>query len=665
MSERVRQRIDALRQQIEHYDHLYYDRAAPEIGDAEYDAIVLELSDLETRYPQYRRPNSPTERVGGRADATFASVAHQVPMLSLDNTYDADELAAFHARVVERLGGASPAFVVEPKLDGVAVSLHYAGGRYVRAVTRGDGRQGDDVTRNVATLQDVAQSVRAPWPLFEVRGEIFMPVAGFESMNAVRERNGDKPFANPRNAAAGSLKMLDSREVRARPLALFVYQLVEAERLGLPTHWQALQALADAGFPVNACNRHCNDFTAVRTAIAALQESRAMLPYQIDGAVVKVDSLAQQRELGATAKSPRWGIAFKFGSPQVRTRLRAILVQVGRTGSVTPVADLEPVWLGGITVTRATLHNRDEIERLDVRVGDMVLVERGGDVIPKIVGVLPECRTGKEKKFRFPRRCPSCRSPLVTSDEEVAIRCDNPSCRMQLERRLEHWASRNAMDIAGLGSQNVKLLLKEKLVQSYADLYRLGVEDLVTLERFAARSAENLIAAIAASRQRPWRAKLYALGIRHVGTTGAGVLASRYPDLGSLRRATQEELQQLEDVGPRVAASIVDFLQAPPMQRLLEDLEALEVLVPDATQEMATQSFAGLNFVLTGTLVSMTRAQAQAAIEARGGRLGGSVSKKTHFVVVGADPGSKADKAVELGIPILDEAGFLARIAGA
>ena len=665
MSDPVRQRIDMLRQQIEQHDQLYYERAAPEIGDSEYDALVRELRDLEERYPEYRSADSPTERVGGRTDAVFPSVAHQVPMLSLDNTYDADELAAFHTRVLELLGAAAAEFVVEPKLDGVAVSLHYEGGRYVRAVTRGDGRQGDDVTRNVATLRDVPQKVRVPWSRFEVRGEIFMPVAGFASMNAERESRGDKTFANPRNAAAGSLKMLDTEEVRARPLALFVYQLVEAESLRLGTHWQALQALAEAGLPVNEGNRHCRDFAAVSAAIATLAERRATLPYQIDGAVVKVDSLAQQRELGATAKSPRWGIAFKFGSPQARTQLRAIRLQVGRTGSVTPVAELEPVWLGGITVARATLHNRDEIERLDVRVGDTVLVERGGDVIPKIVRVLPECRSGKEKKFRFPRRCPSCRSPLMRSADEVAIRCDNPSCPQQLERRLEHWASRNAMDIAGLGKENVKLLLEKDMVQSCADLYRLRIEDLLRLERFAARSAENLVAAIDASRQRPWRAKLYALGIRHVGTSGAGVLASRYPDLESLRAATLEELQQLEDVGPRVAASIVDFLQAPPTRRLLADLVELGVLLPVAPPTARAQSFAGLNFVLTGTLASMTRGQAQAAIEARGGRVSGSVSKKTHFVVVGADAGSKADKAAELEIPILDEAQFRARLGPA
>ncbi len=662
MSDPVRQRIDGLRQQIEQHDQLYYERAAPEIGDAEYDALVRELRDLEERYPEYRSTDSPTERVGGRTDAAFPSVAHQVPMLSLDNTYDAGELAAFHTRVLELLGGAAAEFVVEPKLDGVAVSLHYKGGRYVRAVTRGDGRQGDDVTRNVATLRDVPQKVRVPWSRFEVRGEIFMPVAGFASMNAERESRGDKTFANPRNAAAGSLKMLDVEEVRARPLALFVYQLVEAEGLGHLTHWQALQALADAGFPVNEGNRHCGDFAAIGAAIAMLAERRATLPYQIDGAVVKVDSLAQQRELGATAKSPRWGIAFKFGSPQARTQLRAIRLQVGRTGSVTPVAELEPVWLGGITVARATLHNRDEIERLDVRVGDTVLVERGGDVIPKIVRVLPECRSGKEKKFRFPRRCPSCRSPLLRSADEVAIRCDNPTCPEQLERRLEHWASRAAMDIAGLGKENVKLLLEKDMVRSCADLYRLRVEDLLRLERFAARSAENLIAAIDASRKRPWRAKIYALGIRHVGTSGAGVLASRYPDLESLRAATLEELQQLEDVGPRVAASIVDFLQAPATRRLLADLVELGVLLPVATPVARAQSFAGFNFVLTGTLASMTRGQAQAAIEARGGRVSGSVSKKTHFVVVGADAGSKADKAAELEIPILDEAQFRARL---
>ena len=664
MSASVAKRIEELRRQIERHDRLYYEEAAPQIGDSEYDALVQELAALEAQHPQYRRPDSPTARVGGATDRNFPTVAHEVPMLSLDNTYDDSELDAFHMRVVELLSGAEPAFVVEPKLDGVAVSLHYKGGRYVRAVTRGDGRSGDEVTRNVATLKSLPQRVQAPWPEFEVRGEIFMPTAAFRRFNAEREKAGEKTLANPRNTTAGSLKLLDPEQVAARPLALCVYQLVEAERLGLASHWQTLQALRRARFPVNEHNRHCRDFAAVNEAIASLRAQREDLPYEIDGAVIKVDSLGQQRELGVTAKAPRWGIAFKFGSAQVRTKLRDITVQVGRTGSVTPVAELEPVWLGGITIGRATLHNRDELERLDVRIGDTVLVERGGDVIPKVVGVLRELRTGKEKRYRFPKKCPSCGADLVENPDEVAVRCENPSCPQQLERRLQHFASRNAMDIAGLGEQNVKLLVDQGLVRSFGDLYRLRLEDLLPLERFAEKSAQQLLDAIAASKKRPWRTKLHALGIRHVGSAGAGVLAARYPDVASLRRASLEELQELEDVGPRVAASIATFLHEATTRALIDDLVELGVLRPDTAQRSGPQPFAGLTFVLTGTLAGMTRPQAQAAIEARGGRVSGSVSKKTQYVVVGADPGSKADKAQELGIPQLDEAQFVALLEG-
>jgi DNA ligase (NAD+) len=496
-----------------------------------------------------------------------------------------------------------------------------------------------------------------PWKRIEVRGEIYMPLAAFHRFNAARAAAGEKTFANPRNLTAGSLKLLDPAQVAARPLELCVYHLVDAERHGLATHTAVLAALQKAGFPVNSLNRRCADLDAVLAGLADLEARRAELPYQIDGAVLKVDSLAAQRELGTTAKSPRWGIAFKFAAAQATTRLRDIRLQVGRTGSVTPVADLEPVWLQGITITRATLHNRDEIERLDARVGDWVVLERGGDVIPKVVRVLTEKRAGDAKPFRFPTRCPSCGSQLVESEEEVAVRCENPSCPQQLERRLEHFASRHAMDIAGLGSQNVKLLLDQGLVRNFADLYRLRSEDLVALERFADRSAQNLVAGIQASKRRPWRNKLYALGIRHVGAQGAAVLASHYPNLEALRGATEAELQELEDVGPRVAASIVDFLGRPENVALLDALHALGVLVPGDERRLG-DTLTGKTFVLTGTLDGMTRGEAQAAIEAHGGRVASSVSKKTDYVVAGAAPGSKLDQAHKLGIEVLDEAAF-------
>jgi DNA ligase (NAD+) len=653
----ARRRVDELRREIRRHDRLYYQDAAPEIADEEYDALVVELRDLEAAHPELAIADSPTQRPGGAPDAAFPTVRHSVPMLSLDNTYNVDEVRAFHARAVVLLGGQEPAYVVEPKLDGVAVSITYDKGRYARAVTRGDGTQGDEITRNLATLHNLPAAVKAPWPHFEIRGEAYMPLAAFQRYNEARIAAGEKTFANPRNLTAGSLKLLDPKQLAERPVEICVYHLVEAERLGFKTHWDALAALRRAGLPTNKFNVRCASIAAVLDALGALDARRNELPYQIDGAVVKVDSLAQQRELGATAKSPRWGIAFKFAAARAETRLRGILLQVGRTGNVTPVADLEPVWLGGVTITRATLHNRDEIERLGVRVGDMVILERGGDVIPKVAGVRKDLRTRKERPFRFPKKCPSCGSPLVESDAEVAVRCENPACPQQLERRIEHFASRNAMDIAGLGSQNVKLLLANGLVRDVADLYRLDVADLVPLERFAAKSAQNLVAGIAASKQRPWRNKLFALGIRHVGMQGAAVLASRYPNLEALRSATAEELQALEDVGPRVAESIVEFLHRPESRRLLDHLEKQGVLSP-GPEVAVGGALAGKTFVLTGTLAGRTRSDAQAAIEARGGRVASSVSKKTAFVVVGESAGSKLDQAQKLGIATLDEAAF-------
>lgn len=657
-------RAEELRREIRRHDVLYFQQAAPVVTDEAYDALVRELRALESEYPALVTPDSPTQRPGGVPDVAFPPVRHAVPMLSLDNTYNVDEVRAFHDRVVGLLGGAEPSYVVEPKLDGVAVSVTYERGRYRRAVTRGDGVQGDDITRSVATLHNLPKSVQADWPRFEVRGEIYMPLEAFRRYNEQRAEAGEKTFANPRNLTAGSLKLLDPAQVAARPMELCVYQLVEAERLGLASHWQVLGALRKAGLPTNPHNRRCKSLDDVLAALTALEAQRNDLPYQIDGAVVKVDALGEQRELGATAKSPRWGIAFKFAAQRAETKLRGILLQVGRTGNVTPVADLEPVWLGGTTISRATLHNRDEIDRLGVRVGDTVLLERGGEVIPKVVGVREDLRSGKEKKFRFPKVCPSCGGPLVESEEEVAVRCDNPSCPQQLERRLEHFASRNAMDIAGLGSQNVKLLLDQGLVHSFADLYRLHAATLVELERFAEKSAQNLVAAIEHSKERPWRNKLFALGIRHVGLQGAAVLAHRYRTLPALREATEEDLQQLEDVGPRVAASIVSFFARPDNRRLLDDLERLGVLVPRA-EAAATGTLAGKTFVLTGTLARHTRGEAQAAIEARGGRVAGSVSKKTDYVVAGESPGSKLEQAHKNGVTVLDEAEFETLLASA
>ena len=651
---RWRELVDAIRE----HDRRYYAEASPTISDQDYDALMAELVALEAAHPALARPDSPTQRVGEARDAAFPPHVHAEPMLSLANTYSRAELDEFFARTRRALEAGDDApldWSVEPKVDGVALSLEYVAGRLERAATRGDGVQGDLVTPNVFTFLNVPAQLAEPVSL-TARGEAYLDRERFAALNAARAAAGEERFANPRNLAAGTLKLLDSREVARRGLSLAVYAVL-GDGLG-DTHSGRLERAATLGLPVLA-TRRCRGEEAVREAVDALDAERAALPYATDGAVIKLDSLGLQAQLGATARSPRWGIAYKFAAEQVSTRLRDIVLQVGRTGAVTPVAELDPVQLAGTTVSRATLHNRDEIERKDLRVGDTVLVEKGGEVIPKVLGVLTDARDGSQQPFVFPTRCPACGAALSFAEEEVAVRCENPRCPAQLRRRLEHFASRGALDIEGLGKQWIDVLVDQGLVEGFADLFTLTEAQLLELERMGPKSAANLVAAIDGARRRPWRAKLFALGIRHVGAETARILAARFPDLARLRAATLEELQALDAVGPVVAAAVLESLAAEGVNRELAALEAVgffDASDAEAPAPAADGPLAGKTVVITGSFADVDRDALKAWCEARGAKVTGSVSSRTDLLLAGEKAGSKLSKARELGVEIWDEA---------
>ena len=647
-----------LAEEIRRNDRLYFRKAAPVISDESYDALVRELVELESSFPELAGPDSPSRRVGGGRDEAFPPFAHEIPMLSLSNTYRREELGEFFARAARGLeleSSESLAWNVEPKVDGVALSLRYEGGRLVSAATRGDGSTGDEVTTNVCTFTNLPSRLPRAVDL-TVRGEAYMDRERFRMLNEARAAAGQELFANPRNLTAGTLKLLDSREVARRGLS-FVTHGVIGTGLGGGID-AATRVVQELGLPVLPERRLCAGEEQVFAWIERLDAIRGELPFEIDGAVVKLDDYGLQERLGATAKSPRWGIAFKYAAQRAETRVREITLAVGRTGAVTPVAELEPVLLSGSTVSRATLHNREEIERKDIRVGDVVLVEKGGEIIPKVVAVLTDRRDGRQKPFRFPERCPSCDAALVSSELEVAVRCENPSCPAQLLRRLEHFVSRGALDIAGLGSQWIEILAQRGLVKRFADLYDLGTADLLPIDRMGERSASNLIAGIEASKRRPWRSKIFALGIRQVGAETARVLAGAFPDLESLRSANVDELVELPDVGPIVAAAIVDYFAHPPVA---EELAALAERGFFAAGEEdpagpVTDSLAGLVFVITGSFGAGSRDEMKKRLEAAGARVTGSVSAKTDVLLAGEAPGGKLEKAEQLGVAIWDEA---------
>ncbi len=659
-------RIQELRELIRHHEYLYYVEAAPEISDREFDALMKELEELEAAHPDLITPDSPTQRIGGQPLEGFETVEHTVPMMSISNTYSEDELREFHERTVRALDGVQPAYVVEPKVDGVAIALHYTGGRYTRAVTRGDGRFGDDVTQNVKTIRSVPLVLRGKgFPdRLEVRGEIYMPRKAFAAINAEREEQGLPVFANPRNATAGTLKLLDCKLVAQRPLDIFIHTPVRIDDRVGGLHSKALQRLEQWGFKVVEGWSVCRSLEEILEKAKEWDEKRHHLEYETDGLVIKVDDPRQRDILGATSKSPRWVIAYKFKAEEAATKLLNIELGVGRTGVITPRAILEPVFLAGTTVRHASLHNFDEIARKDIRIGDTVIVEKAGEIIPQVVRVVTEKRTGKEKVFAPELKCPSCGSEIVRQKGEVAYRCLNLNCPEQLRKRLEHFAQRSAMDIEGLGEALIETLVDRQLVRSLSDLYRLQYSDLVQLERMGDKSSRKLLEALERSKSRPPQRLLFALGIRHVGSHVAAVLMRGRKSIWDLKDLDVETLSSIPEIGPVVAESVVNFFS---QQRNLEELRQLEELgltFEQTVDEHASSEtpFTGKTVVLTGTLEHFTRTEAKELIEKMGGHVAGSVSKKTDFVVAGTDPGSKLSKAKELGVTVLDEAEFRALI---
>ncbi len=654
-------RIEELREQIRHHDSLYYVESRPEISDAEYDRLVRELRALEEEYPDLITPDSPTQRVAGQPVEVFASVEHKVAMLSLDNTMGAAELREFEARLHRALSGADFEYVCEPKVDGLGVALLYEHGRFVRGATRGDGRVGEDVTQNLRTVKSIPLTLRgrlAELKELEVRGEVYMPRAAFQRLNAALEEAGQPTFANPRNAAAGAVRQKDPAVTDRRPLDIFLYHVSHADPFPFKTHWEVLQGLRAAGFKTNPRNTPCPDLDAVIAYCQALEAARDSLGYDADGVVVKVNSLEQQRRLGSTAHHPRWAVAYKFAARQATTRVLKIEINVGKTGALTPAAVLEPVELAGVTVSRASLHNEDEVRKKDIRVGDTVLIERAGDVIPYVVQAVLSKRPRDAEPFPFPDRCPVCRAKAYRPEGEAIWRCTNAACPAQLKERLLHFGSRRAMDIEHLGEAVVNQLVDRGLVKDFAALYHLTVAELAELERLAEKSARNLVEAIQASKTRGLGRLLNGLGIRYVGERASQLVAAHFGSMDRLLKATEEEVAQIYGIGPQIAQSVVKFFSESANRKTIERLRAAGVAMTEEGVE-GPRPLAGKTFVLTGGLKAMTRDEARDLIIKLGGQVTGSVSKKTDYVVAGEDPGGKAGDARRLRIRMLDEAEFL------
>ncbi len=667
---RERARMETLRRDISRHDRLYHVDAAPVISDADYDALFRELLELEARFPDEVPASSPTRRVGADPAEGFETAPHRVPMLSLDNTYDPDELRAFDERVRRALEREASdvdalAYHAELKIDGVAVSLLYRRGELARALTRGNGVEGEIVTDNVRTIHDlplVLEEDGVPASLdVEVRGEVYMPRSRFDALNAEREAGGLALYMNPRNTTAGSLKLLDSRAVARRRLRAFVYGVVEPDRLGVADQNASLERLAGLGFPINPHRIVAPSIEEVLAFADDMNERRRTFDYDLDGIVVKVNAHAHHDILGTTARAPRWAIAYKFETEEAITRVEAITMQLGRTGAVTPVANLEPVTLGGTVVKRATLHNMDEVARLDVRVGDTVVVVKGGEIIPKVLRVLVDRRRGRPRRFVPPAECPVCATSLVSADDEVALRCPNRACPEQVRRRLEHFAARGAMDVEGLGVKLIDQLVEKGWVREPSDLYDLTADRLAELERMGAKSAENVVAALDASRSRPLGSLIFALGIRHVGVTAARTLARRFGSLDALMEADVETLTDVDEIGEVMARSIRDFLDDPINREQLERLTRAGLRVAETRPDPSTTGptpLDGLVFVITGTLPGISRDEMKERIESLGGKVTGSVSKKTDYLLAGEKAGSKLTKAESLGVAILDLDGF-------
>jgi DNA ligase (NAD+) len=657
-------RAAKLRVLLDRYNYRYHALDDPEVPDAEYDRLMLELRALETQHPKLLTPDSPTQRVGTTPVAAFGAVKHRLAMLSLDNAFSDDDVRDFDRRIRERLGREEPiSYSAEPKLDGLAISARYEQGVFVQGATRGDGETGEDITQNLKTIQALPLKLRADRPprVLEVRGEVFMPLAGFERFNREALARGEKSFVNPRNAAAGSLRQLDPRMTAARPLDLFIYALGIVEGGKLPArHSETLQALRQWGFKICPQSRVVAGAEGCLDYYGEMGALRPKLPYQIDGVVYKVDDFELQRQLGFVSRAPRWAVAHKFPAEEALTTVRDIEFQVGRTGALTPVARLEPVFVGGVTVSNATLHNMDELTRKDVRVGDTVVIRRAGDVIPEVARVLPERRLAGAAPVTLPDKCPVCASPVVREADQAVARCTGGRvCAAQRKEEIKHFASRRALDIQGLGDKLVEQLVDRDWVRTPADLFALQPEQLATLERMGDKSAQKLQSAILASKHTSLQRFLYALGIRDVGEATALALAQHFGDIAPLRRAAAEEMQRVPDVGPVVAKHVAAYFNDPDNSAIVDRLLAAGITWPAPAPIDAQMKLSGQTFVLTGTLQALTREAAQEAIVQLGGKVSGSVSKKTHYVVAGADAGSKLKKAQQLGIAVLDEAAFL------
>jgi DNA ligase (NAD+) len=657
----IRQRARFLSDELTRHNYRYYVLDDPEIADSEYDRLMQELGDLEQRWPELVTPDSPTHRVGAPPLSKFVSVPHSLPMLSLDNAFNDDDIFEFERRIRRILKTTAPIpYMVEPKMDGVAVELIYRDGLLAQAATRGDGFVGEDITANVRTIRALPLRLSLPADgavpaTLEVRGEIFIHREAFRQFNRERIAAELPPFANPRNAAAGSLRQLDSQVTAQRPLNIFCYGIGVMQGDVPASQSELLARLKMFGLPVNPLVQSCRTIEEVLAVYRELEARRETLPYDIDGMVIKVDARTLQDQLGTTSRSPRWAIAYKFKAIQATTRLEAIEVQVGRTGALTPVAHLTPVSVGGVVVSRATLHNQDEIDRKDVRIGDTVLVQRAGDVIPEVVMPVVSKRRGDERRFRMPDVCPSCGASVVRTEGEIAVRCFNADCPAQLKERIRHFASKNAFDIDGLGEKLVDQLVSRGLVASFPDLFGLEAADLAGLDRMAEKSAANLIAALQDSKTISFDRFIFALGIRHVGEHVARLLAKHFPGVAALQAADRDALEAIEGIGPIVAASVASFFSREENTGMIRRLLDSGVQITMDQAEPDTH-LSGLTFVLTGTLARMSRAQAQGLIEAAGGKVTGSVSRKTDYVVAGTSPGSKIDKARQLNVAVIDEA---------
>jgi DNA ligase (NAD+) len=651
-------RIKELQNLLNQYNYEYHVLDKPSIPDAEYDRLLKELVSLEEQFPTLKTTDSPTERVGGAVLDSFKKVEHRTPMLSLGNAFNETDLRDFDRRIRQVVGD-DISYVCELKIDGLAVSLRYEDGQFIQGATRGDGTIGEDITHNLKTIRSIPLRISEPVTL-EVRGEAFMSKKSFEALNAVKEEKGEELAANPRNAAAGSLRQLDPKIAASRNLDVYLYSIADVGETGVTSHSEGLDYLDKLGFKTNQERRKCSSIEEVIEFVQGWVEKRPHLPYEIDGMVIKVDSLDQQIELGTTAKSPRWAIAYKFPAEEVVTKLVDIELSVGRTGVVTPTAILEPVKVAGTTVQRASLHNEDLIREKDIKIGDYVVIKKAGDIIPEVVNVLPERRTGEEKEFLMPTNCPECESELVRLEEEVALRCINPKCPAQIREGLIHFVSRDAMNIDGLGEKVISQLFQEKLIEDVADLYKLTKELLLSLERMGEKSATNLLSAIETSKQNSLEKLLFGLGIRHVGAKAAKTLAQQFETMDRLSAATKEELTAINEIGDKMADSIVTYFENEEVHELIAELKSYEVNMDYKGPKLVSIAdsdsfFAGKTVVLTGKYEQLSRNEAKDKLEALGAKVAGSVSKKTDLVIAGEDAGSKLTKAQELGIEIWSE----------